>query len=126
MSAQPEDADRREPEDFLPLRTNWFYIMLAIAGGERHGYAIRKKVEERTDGKVRLWPATLYGALESMTDSGLISETEERPGPEDDSRRRYYALTSLGQEVLAAEADRLEELVLAARAGRVASKPTTA
>jgi DNA-binding PadR family transcriptional regulator len=69
-------------------------------------------VLERTDGKVRLWPATLYGTLKRLIDEGLIEESDDRPAPElDDARRRYYRLTRLGKRVLAAESERLEELV---------------
>jgi DNA-binding PadR family transcriptional regulator len=71
-----------------------------------------QEVLERTGGKVRLWPATLYGTLKRLTEENLIEESGERPAPElDDARRRYYRLTSLGRRVLAAESERLEELV---------------
>lgn len=101
-----------DPEHFLPLKTNWFHIMLSLAGGEQHGYAIMNEVSERTGGKIRLWPATLYGTLKRLIETGLIEETDERPAPElDDARRRYYKLTRLGKRVLDAETARLEELV---------------
>ena len=101
-----------DPERFLPLKTNWFHIMLSLAGGEQHGYAIMNEVSERTGGKIRLWPATLYGTLKRLIETGLIEETDERPAPElDDARRRYYKLTRLGKRVLDAETARLEELV---------------
>jgi DNA-binding PadR family transcriptional regulator len=101
------DLDR-----FLPLKTNWFYILLALAGGEQHGYGIMQQVLDRTDQKVRLWPATLYGTLKRLIDQELIEESDERPAPElDDARRRYYRLTHLGRRVLSAERERLQELV---------------
>lgn len=101
-----------KPEDFLPLKTNWFHIMLSLSGQEQHGYGIMNEVLARTDGKVRLWPATLYGTLKRLIDAGLIEESDERPAPElDDARRRYYRLTRLGRRVLDAESHRLEELV---------------
>jgi DNA-binding PadR family transcriptional regulator len=82
------------PQGFIPLKAQWFHIMLSLAGGEQHGYGIMQDVLNRTTGKVRLWPA------------------DERPAPElDDARRRYYRLTALGKRVLDAECDRLEELV---------------
>lgn len=97
---------------FLPLKTQWFHIMLALAGGEQHGYAIMQEVLQRTDGKVRLWPATLYGSIKRLIEAGLIEESAERPAPElDDARRRYYRLSKLGKQVLDAECDRLQELV---------------
>lgn len=71
-----------------------------------------QEVLERSDGKVRLWPATLYGSLKKLIENGLIVESGERPAPEfDDARRRYYKLTPLGQKVLDLESQRLRDLV---------------
>ncbi len=99
-------------EDFLPLKTNWFHILLSLAPDEQHGYGIMQDVSERTGGKLRLWPATLYGTIKRLIEAGLIEESDERPAPEfDDARRRYYKLTRLGKRVLDAETARLEELV---------------
>lgn len=105
------------PMSFLPLKTAWFHILLALAEEPQHGYAIRSAVEERTDGAVRLWPATLYGSLRELSDAGLIEELEAVQEPDDDQRRRYHRLTDLGRDVLRAESDRLQALVDAARAG---------
>ena len=103
---------KTSPEKFLPLKSQWFHIMLALAGGEQHGYAIMQEVVNRTHGKVRLWPATLYGSIKRLIEAGLIEESDERPAPElDDARRRYYRLTPLGKRVLDAECERLQELV---------------
>jgi DNA-binding PadR family transcriptional regulator len=103
---------RQDPRALLPLKTNWFHILLSLAGQEQHGYGIMQEVLERTGGKVRLWPATLYGSLKRLIESGLIEESEERPAPDvDDARRRYYKLTSLGRKALDLESERLEELV---------------
>jgi DNA-binding PadR family transcriptional regulator len=97
---------------FIPLKTHWFHIMLSLAGGEQHGYGIMQEVLNRTTGKVRLWPATLYGSIKRLIEAELIEESDERPAPElDDARRRYYRLTKLGRCVLDAECDRLQELV---------------
>ena len=99
-------------ESYLPLKTQWFHIMLSLAGEELHGYGIMQEVFEHTGGKVRLWPATLYGSLKRLIEAGLIEESDERPIPElDDARRRYYRLTDLGRSVLDAERERLEYLV---------------
>ena len=107
------------PQDFLPLKPHWFYVLLSLAGEERHGYGIMQDVLERTDAKVRLWPATLYGAIKRLIDADLIEESDERPAAElDDARRRYYRLTRLGRRVLAAETARLEGLVRAVRRTR--------
>jgi DNA-binding PadR family transcriptional regulator len=102
------------PETFIPLKSHWFHIMLSLAVGEQHGYGIMQDVLNRTTGKVRLWPATLYGSIKRLIAAGLIEESEERPAPEfDDARRRYYRLTALGRRVLDAECERLQELVRA-------------
>ena len=100
------------PQRFIPLKAQWFQIMLSLAGGEQHGYAIMQEVLGRTHGKVRLWPATLYGSIKRLIEADLIEESDERPAPElDDARRRYYRLTALGRRVLDAECERLQELV---------------
>jgi DNA-binding PadR family transcriptional regulator len=105
-----------DPQKFLPLKTQWFHIMLSLAGEEQHGYGIMQEVLERTGGKVRLWPATLYGSIKRLIEADLIQESKQRPEPElDDARRRYYRLTALGRRVLNAECDRLQELVHAIR-----------
>lgn len=107
------------PESFLPLKPNWFHVLLSLSGQEQHGYGIMQEVLDRTDGKVRLWPATLYGTLKRLFDEDLIVESGQRPAPEqDDARRRYYGLTPLGRRVLAAESERLEDLVRVIRAKR--------
>lgn len=102
-----------------PLKTNWFHILLCLADREQHGYGIMQEVLERTDGQVRLWPATLYGTLRRLIEEELIEESDTRPDPEaHDGRRRYYRLTQRGRRVLAAEIARLESLLKAARAKR--------
>jgi DNA-binding PadR family transcriptional regulator len=112
-------AKPRSPVSLLPLRTNWFHVLLCLADGEQHGYGIMQEVLDRTDGKVRLWPATLYGSLRRLLDQDLIEECGLRPGRDtDDPRRRYYRLTTFGGRVLTAEIARLEDLVKAARAKR--------
>jgi DNA-binding PadR family transcriptional regulator len=110
---------RQDPQAFLPLKTNWFHILLSLAADEQHGYGIMQEVLDRTGGKVHLWPATLYGTLACLIDADLIEESEERPAAElDDARRRYYKLTRLGRQVLDLESQRLEELVNVMRAKR--------
>jgi DNA-binding PadR family transcriptional regulator len=103
---------RADPKVFLPLKTQWFHIMLSLAGEEQHGYGIMQEVLQRTDGKLRLWPAAIYGSIKRLTEAELIEESAQRPAPEfDDARRIYYRLTPLGRRVLDAERERLEELV---------------
>ena len=100
------------PAQFLPLTPAVFHIMLVLADEDRHGYDIMREIANATDGKIQMGPGTLYGTIKRMLQGGLIVETDERPDPAlDDSRRRYYRLTNLGQQVLAAEVERLTSLV---------------
>ena len=119
------DAERRlEPENLLPLTPVALNILLALADEERHGYGIGVEVRERTGGKMRLGPGTLYGSIKRMVDGGLIEESEGRADEEiedgrggyDAGRRRYYRLTGFGERVLAAEISRLEAVVRTAQA----------
>jgi DNA-binding PadR family transcriptional regulator len=113
----------RDPERFLPLKPHWFHVLLSLAGQEGHGYGIMQEVLERTGGKTRLWPAALYGTLKRLIEEELIEESGDRPAAElDDARRRYYRLTRLGQRVLVAESQRLEDLVRLVRANRGLTK----
>jgi DNA-binding PadR family transcriptional regulator len=115
------------PADLLPLPPSEFQILLALADGERHGYAIMQEIEQRTGGEVRLGPGTLYGSIKRMLAAGLIEESARRPAAaRDDERRRYYRVTTLGRRVAAAEARRLEQLVAAARAKRLLGRPEPA
>lgn len=113
----------REPASLLPLTPAVFHILLSLTDGERHGYSIMREVEAGTEGRLRLGPGTLYGAVKRMLADGLIEESGERPDPEtDDERRRYYRLTDFGRRVASAEAVRLAELVRSARAKRLLPK----
>ncbi len=108
----------RDPGDLLPLTPVALNVLLALADGERHGYGIMLEVRERTGGTVRLGPGTLYGAIKRLKEGGVIEESKERSELGEalsDERRRYYRLTGFGGEVLAAEVERLEALVRAAR-----------
>lgn len=103
--------------DKSPLTPAAFQILLALAGGERHGYGIMQEVLALTGGAVHLGPGTLYGTIGRLLAAGLIAEVAERPDPAlDDERRRYYRLTPAGGRAAADEARRLEGLVRAARA----------
>lgn len=108
---------RAEVEALLPLPLATFHILLALADGDRHGYAILQDVARRTGGELKLGAGTLYRSIQRMLEDGLIVELRERPAPEeDDERRRYYRITSLGSAVARAEAARLSALVRMARA----------
>lgn len=107
---------RFDPTSHLPLTPAMFQVLVALADGEKHGYAIIKEVSRRTEGKVRLRAGTLYTAIRRFVDSGLIVESAERPDPSlDDERRRYYRLTDRGRAVAVAEARRMAETLAQAR-----------
>jgi DNA-binding PadR family transcriptional regulator len=111
-----------DPESLLPLTTAVFHILLVLAGGERHGYAIMEGVAETTNGRMTMGPGTLYGTIKRLLEAELIEESNERPDPRlDDERRRYYRLTGFGARVLQAEARRYASLVKVARAGGLLS-----
>lgn len=102
------------------LKPQWFQILLALAGGALHGSAIMEEVLERTDGEMKLWPATLYGSLRDLEGCGWIEEAEAPVGaPTEGGKRRFYALTEAGREALAAETRRFEGWVRVARARAV-------
>jgi len=103
-----------------------FHVLVALAGDPRHGYAILKAVSDRTAGAVELSTGTLYTMIKRLLAEGLIVESRQRPAAtEDDERRRYYRLTEFGQRVLAAETERLQSMVAAARsAGVLARRPS--
>ena len=108
------------PRSLLPLTPAVLHVLLALAGEERHGYGIMREVEDRTGGEVRLGPGTLYGAIKRMLADGLIEESDERPDPVlDVRRRRYYRITDFGRRVAGAEAERLQDLVSTARARKL-------
>ena len=115
---------RPDPRDFLPLTPAIAHILLALADGDRHGYAIMQEVERMTEGAVRMGPGTLYGTLKRMMDAGLVEECGERADPASGfERRRYYRITRQGRTAAIAEAERLEALVRSARAKRLLLRP---
>jgi DNA-binding PadR family transcriptional regulator len=116
-----------DQEEQLPLTPAMFHVLLALAAGEMHGYAILKEVERRTEGKVRLSAGTLYGIIKRLNGEGWIVESNKRPAAGlDDERRRYYRLTEMGRQVAVTEARRLEELLKMARSKNLFAKPKLA
>jgi DNA-binding PadR family transcriptional regulator len=111
------------PESFLPLSTANLHILLALAAGDRHGYAIMQEVTESTEGVIKLGPGTLYRSLESLLECNLIEESATGPAKGEDQRRKYYRLTALGRRVLGAESERLTRVVALVRARKVLQKP---
>ncbi len=107
----------RVVEELLPLRPIVLQVLLSLADGERHGYAIVQDIAERSPAHLQLEPGNLYRHLKFMLDEGLIEESDRRPVPgKDDERRRYYRMTRLGRQVALTEAARLESLGAEARA----------
>jgi DNA-binding PadR family transcriptional regulator len=106
---------KEDPSSFLPLAPAALHILLSLAGQEMHGYAIMQEVQRQSEGKYRLGPGTLYDNLQKMIERGLVEELGRKPGDED-PRRRYYRLSSLGRGVLTAEISRLDQVV---REGKV-------
>src|SRR5579872_1382589 len=99
-------------DDLLPLALPAFHMLLALSEGERHGYALKREIQHRTNGHLNLGSGALYGTINKMLEQGLIEESEERPDRHlDDERRRYYRITPLGLRVAQAEAARLRQLV---------------
>jgi DNA-binding PadR family transcriptional regulator len=102
-------------DSWTPLSTAVLHILLALAGQERHGYAIMTEIARQSGGRYKIGPGTLYDNLDRLLDGGLVERHDRRPG-DDDPRRRYYRLTKLGKRVLSAEADRLAQVVKVVRA----------
>jgi DNA-binding PadR family transcriptional regulator len=104
-------SDRQAASDLTPLSPAFFHILLSLGEGERHGYALKREISRRTEGKLKLGPGVLYGSINKMLALGLIEESDDRPDPHlDDERRRYYRITNYGRRVAQAEAARMREL----------------
>lgn len=111
---------RRRADDLLPLTPQMLHVLLALADGDKHGYAVIKEVARRTEGQVLLGAGTLYALIKRLLADGLIHESAERPDPSlDDERRRYYRLTEFGRDVAIADVNRLDAIVQQARAKRL-------
>jgi DNA-binding PadR family transcriptional regulator len=107
------------PDSIAPLTAAMFNVLITLADGEKHGYAILKEVEEQTAGEVQLSTGTLYGIIKRLLAEGLIAEMRHRPQEGEDARRRYYRLTEQGRAVAVAEAQRMEKLLARARGKRL-------
>jgi DNA-binding PadR family transcriptional regulator len=114
-----------DTDNFLPLSPATLHILLSLAAEDLHGYGIMQEVARQSEGKYKLGPGTLYDNLQKLIQRKLVQELGRRPG-DDDPRRRYYRLTSLGRGVLAAETDRLGDVVREARLRLQIAKPRRA
>ncbi len=107
-----------DPNDFLPLSTPVLHILLALGATRLHGLGIMDAIAEKSDGRAAILAGTLYVTLNRMVDDRLIRETERPAGA--DTRRKYYEMTNLGREVVAAEMDRMAVLMSVARRSALA------
>lgn len=120
-------APKNDRENFVPLTPAVFHVLLSLAGGDRHGYAIMQDVAESTGGQIKLGPGTLYGTVKRLLEARLIEESAERPDPHlDDERRRYYRLTGAGERAVRAEAQRYADIVALARGKKLVGKAAMA
>ena len=116
-----------EPNSQPPLTPVVLHILLTLADGDRHGYAIAQEIEETTEGQIRMGPGTLYGSIQRMLAASLIQEAaQRRRAPDDDERRRYYRMTPLGRRTLELELQRLSRVVRLARSKRLLRDPGVA
>jgi len=102
----------KTPDELTPLTPAVFHILLALAGGDKHGYEIMKQVRHDSQAKVTMGNGTLYGSIKRMLADGLVEDAGDNVDPSgDDERRRYYTLTERGRQALTAEMQRYHELV---------------
>ncbi len=103
-----------------PLPSAAFQILLSLADEDLHGYGIMRKVQEQTNGRMRLGPGTLYSSIQALLADGLIEELiRSKSARGGDERRRFYRITSSGRELARSEAERLADLLRVARARKI-------
>ncbi len=117
--------DNLDYDEFLPLSPATLHILLSLAGEDLHGYGIMQEVSRQSEGRYKMGPGTLYDNLQKLIERGLVQEIGQRPGDED-SRRRYYRLSSAGRAVLSAETSWLEGVVREAKSRLQAVRPRRA
>lgn len=110
------------PASNPPLSPAAFHILVALADADRHGYAIMQEVAERTGGRTRLNPGTLYTTIARLLEEGLIEEVDARPSAGDDERRRYYRITRDGRRAAQEELARLGDLLALGRKAGLSPK----
>ena len=114
----------KDPHELLPLRAVDMHVLLALSHRDRHGYGLVQDIATESDGRIQLLPGNLYGVLSRLLRDGLVREKEHRgPRGDDDERRRYYGLTTLGRRVLAADLARMRELLRLAETRRLLDRP---
>lgn len=95
----------------MTLRPVELHVLLALSAGPLHGYALVRRIDEDSDGRLRLLPGNLYAVIRRLEVEGLVGESPKKPAPDEDQRRRYYQLTAKGRRTLSREARHLESLV---------------
>jgi DNA-binding PadR family transcriptional regulator len=111
-------ARKTEIDALLPLKPVAFHVLMSLAEGERHGYAITQEIAARTSARLHIEPGNLYRSIKALLDDGLIEESSGKTADSGDERRRYYRITDLGRRVASAETSRLEELLADAKGKR--------
>jgi DNA-binding PadR family transcriptional regulator len=112
MTNRRAKPDAPGPEPLTPLS---MAILLALAEGDLHGYALLQEIERQTEGSLSPGTGTLYAALQRLAEGGMIIESPDLPAPDEDQRRRYYRITSAGRATAAAESRRMERVLRIAR-----------
>ena len=115
-------SEPAEIQNGQPMTETTYFILLSLAPGPGHGYAIMKDVQKLSQGRVTLSTGTLYGALKRLLELGWIERVDDPAAAENGRERKAYRLTQLGQAALDGEIDRLNGLLTAA-GQRVAGKP---
>lgn len=106
-----------------PLTPLTMAVLLALAAGDSHGYALMQDVERQTGGALAPGTGSLYAALQRLMEEGLIGESPDHPGPDEDQRRKYYRITEAGRDVARREAERMLDVVAVARRRRLLPDP---
>ena len=113
-------SDSKQAKSPIRITPTFFYLMLTLVDGERHGYAMAQEVKARSDDAIRLGPGSLYWSISRLAEVGLIAEVSKAPNQDPkQGRRRYYRLTDPGRSVLQREVETLEKVVSFARAKRI-------
>ena len=99
-----------DPGEHIPLAPAALHITLSLAGEDRHGYGIMQEIARQSGGSYQLGPGTLYDNLQKLMANGIVDDAPA-PKSNDDPRRKYYRLTTLGRGVLSAEIVRLESVI---------------
>jgi DNA-binding PadR family transcriptional regulator len=114
-------ALRQDPQSLIPLKPVELLVLTMLSADERHGYGIRQDILEHTRGVIALEAGNLYRTIRRLESDGLVAESSSRASVGDDERRRYYRLTPFGRKVLAAELERVRDLVRLGEERRVIS-----